>query len=560
MSRRIEIELTSDRGDGTWTWRAAGARQPKGVLRGDLLPAGAKVGDVLRAEIDVDIDGVTVQTVATGPSRVRTEPERIELVGGRPGDEQLVTTQLVGRRDRGDRRDRRDRPPRGERPEGDRREGRGRGDRPRGERPDGERRPRGERPDGERRPRSERPERQRRPAPPPLPERPKPKRLRPGRAHRKAVLAELAPEQQPIAEQVLKGGIPAVRQAIDAENTKRAEAQQPPINSTELLALAEQLLPRLRTADWRDRAEAALADAAELDLRDLRSVVVAADAAARDDETRAMAAQLREQLEARVETEQANWLEDLQLALAAGRVVRALRVSSRPPKAGTMLPAELRASLVEAAGAALTADVGADRWAALLDAAAFAPVHGDVKPASIPESPSDDLLAAVRKYAAKVPGVAAAFGIEAPASGRPSGRSLRPPKPGRRPGTVPVPARRPAPTALGAPEPQAITEEPQAVTEEPQAVTEPAVTEEPQAVVEEPKAVAESPVTPEPAEATSEPVEATSGEPSPPEPEPATTAVPDVGVAEAATPAEETAAEALEAAPDVDDVSDGDPV
>ena len=38
MSRRLEIELTSERPDGTWTWRAAGARQPKGEMDGTLLP------------------------------------------------------------------------------------------------------------------------------------------------------------------------------------------------------------------------------------------------------------------------------------------------------------------------------------------------------------------------------------------------------------------------------------------------------------------------------------------------------------------------------------------
>ena len=49
MSRRIEIELTSARPDGSWTWRVAGAKQPKGVVEGALLPDDAKVGDVLRA-------------------------------------------------------------------------------------------------------------------------------------------------------------------------------------------------------------------------------------------------------------------------------------------------------------------------------------------------------------------------------------------------------------------------------------------------------------------------------------------------------------------------------
>ncbi|MUH55729.1 MAG: hypothetical protein F2683_02250, partial [Actinobacteria bacterium] len=49
MSRRIEIELTSSRPDGSWTWRAAGAREPKGVLDGTLLSQGSKPGDVVKA-------------------------------------------------------------------------------------------------------------------------------------------------------------------------------------------------------------------------------------------------------------------------------------------------------------------------------------------------------------------------------------------------------------------------------------------------------------------------------------------------------------------------------
>ena len=37
MSRRIDIELTSVREDGTWTWRAAGAKQPRGVVDSSVL-------------------------------------------------------------------------------------------------------------------------------------------------------------------------------------------------------------------------------------------------------------------------------------------------------------------------------------------------------------------------------------------------------------------------------------------------------------------------------------------------------------------------------------------
>src|SRR5919199_156130 len=81
MSRRIDVELTSDRGDGSWTWRAAGAKQPKGVVDGNLLYQGAKVGDVVRAEADFDVEGITILSVVPPKTAQRKEPERIEVIG-----------------------------------------------------------------------------------------------------------------------------------------------------------------------------------------------------------------------------------------------------------------------------------------------------------------------------------------------------------------------------------------------------------------------------------------------------------------------------------------------
>jgi hypothetical protein len=242
--------------------------------------------------------------------------------------------------------------------------------------------------------------------------------------HRSAVLDGLPPEHRPIAEQVLAGDIPAVRQAIDKENEARKTKGEPAINGSELLALAERLRPSLRTAEWRDRAEAALADVNEIDLRDLRSVVVAADSAARDDDTRALAAQLREALAERVDNEQAAWLQDITSALDSGRAVRALRLSSRPPKAGTILDPALTSRLSESASASLTAEAPADRWGVVLEAVAYSPVRLTVAPRSRPEQPSDELLASVRKYASRVPQVATAFDIE-PAAPEPRKRAPR---------------------------------------------------------------------------------------------------------------------------------------
>ena len=66
------------------------------------------------------------------------------------------------------------------------------------------------------------------------------------------------------------------------------------------------------------------------------------------------------------------------------RTVRALRLSSRPPKAGAPLPAELADRLAAAASAGLSADITHDRWATLVDAVAFSPVRLTVQPAGVP--------------------------------------------------------------------------------------------------------------------------------------------------------------------------------
>src|SRR5690349_12114222 len=107
MSRRIDIELTSNRGDGSWTWRAAGAKQPKGVLREDLLPQGAEVGQELRADVEVSLDGTEVTAVLPPKAKNRADVQTLELISRPVKDDELVTSKLAGKggRDRGDRGD-----------------------------------------------------------------------------------------------------------------------------------------------------------------------------------------------------------------------------------------------------------------------------------------------------------------------------------------------------------------------------------------------------------------------------------------------------------------------
>lgn len=264
----------------------------------------------------------------------------------------------------------------------------------------------------------------------PAVERPKAKRLKAGKAHRSALLAALPEEQRPVAEQVVLGGLPAVRQAIEKQNTERTAAGEPAISPGPLLEMAEKLVPRVRAAEWRDRAEAAQRDLEHLDLRDLRSVVSTADAAGKDQEARAIAQALREGLAARVDAEHAAWLGELEATVDVGRIVRALRISSRPPKAGAPLPPELSARLTEAAGAALTADAAPERWVAVLDALAFAPVRDKVIPASLPNELHDDVRTTIARLATRIPKIAHIFEIAPDRSvPRPKVERRRPAKP-----------------------------------------------------------------------------------------------------------------------------------
>ena len=461
MSRRLEIELTSERPDGTWTWRAAGAKLPKGDLDGALLPGGAKVGDVLRAEAEFLVDGIDITEILP-PKGERKQPELLEIKGsGR--EEPLVTTQLVSRgrgdgrgrgRDRdgdGQRRDRRDRGDRGDR-----------GDRHRGDRPRG--------------PRVE------------VPERPKPKRLRPGRAHRNAVIAGVPDEQRAIAEQVLRGGVPAVREAVIAQNEQARTENRPEQPVDQVVAMAEALYPRLRDAEWKDRAASAIADLDELDLRDLRSVVVAGDGASHDEEAREMLEQLRAGLTRRVEEEHANWVADISANLDAGRFVRALRLSSRPPKAGTPVPAELSARLVTAVSEGLTPGTNQELWAAAVDALAYSPIRQQVTPAGRPEQPSEELLEAVRRVSDRVVKVAELFGVDP--SEAAAAKRRRPPRGkqgGAKAGGGPKPKADKATPGDGSSTGAEVSGEPTPVTEP---VTEPVV--EPEAGVAETGAAAEA--------------------------------------------------------------------
>jgi len=427
MSRRLDIELTSNRQDGTWTWRAAGAKSPKGVVNSSLLSADAKTGDVLKVEADFDIDGISVLSVV----QMREKGQRGNLLEMLASEKTFTpVTQKLADKPKSDRKGGRD--AKGKR-DGDSRQARPPRD------PNAPRRPASTRPDGT----TGRPARPSRPhftAPPEMPKRPTAKRLKPKHVHRTAVLETLPVEQRGVAERALEGGIKAVRDAVKIQNDQLRKDGKPEVPSDGLISMAQNLLPKLRVADWLDKAEAAKSDLATLDLRDLRSVVVASEdpMVMRDETTRALAAELKTALKERQDAAQTLWLSDINDALKVGRTVRALKMTSEPPKAGQPFPSELGAKLAQAATAVLTTETAPDRWIALLEALAFSPIRGQVKLTTLPQQPSEALLATVKRLSSLLPQIASLFGVEV-SPGVSAPRPLRPTRPVRvKPKTAPA--------------------------------------------------------------------------------------------------------------------------
>jgi hypothetical protein len=431
VGRRIEIELTSKLDDGRYTWRAAGAREPRGTLVAELVPSSVKIGEVLRAEVESGLDGVDVLSILPRkePSPLDLRGESIEIIGSartEPGVQVTLASKGRGHGvDRGE--GRADRGPRGPRGPKDRDRAASRPTGSRSERPGsrptsrsehGERRgpgARGERAGADR----GRPPRDgarsggddRRGAAPRRDAR-RQQELTVSTVHRNALLAALRPEQLPIAEQLLRGGLPAVRQAIDEQNRAALAQGRPTVAPETILSIADDLLPLTSLAAWKDRAAAVQQAGPSVRLRDLRPVVTSARTVSLDEEGRAVLKELQALLHAKLDELRTQWVTKVQSLLDRGEVVEALHVVARPPDTATRCPAELAAALTDAAGTALNADLPPAAWIAVLDAVVASPMRRSVHPAGIPAF--EEAQAAAVRAAGHVPALAKLLGMRIP--------------------------------------------------------------------------------------------------------------------------------------------------
>jgi hypothetical protein len=434
MSRRIEIEITSLNGDVA-TWRAAGAKLPKGVLQASLVPGGPVIGSVYRADIEQYMEGIEVLSVMAPKTASPLDPknERLERIAEpQKGPDVIVTYAAKGR---GPRRDSEDRGP-GARPgtkrpttRRDPKDAGAKGERPprgpRTERSDSA--PRPERPS--RGPRSEKPAegaaRTERPTRGPRTERAgRPERgarsERPSgpqqppltTTHRNALLATLSPEQLPVAEQLLRGGVPAVRAAVELQNKNASAQGRPTVDPTTIERIAEELRNKTNLALWKDRAGGAIGAGRELRLRDLRAVVTSAKTVTLDDEARTQLKELQVSLTARVEHLRTQWNEKLEAAIASKNVKEALGLVARPPDMSTRLSADAASRVVAMVSESLNAEQDPKTWNEIVELTADTSIRRNVKPVGIP---SDDASRAVAVHnAGAIPELAKLLGMKVP--------------------------------------------------------------------------------------------------------------------------------------------------
>lgn len=420
MSRRLEIEITSLNGNVA-TWRAAGAKLPKGVVDAALVPGGPVVGTVYRAEVDQSMEGMQVLSVLPAKTASPLDPrnEKLDiLVSDKPVADVTVTYASKGKGPRRDRDDHGDRD--GAR---EKRPPRAPGSKPQ------ERKPRTERgATGEGRPaRPERSERSGRPERSPRtgrPERGTPQAPPVTTVHRNAFLATLSPEQLPVAEELLRAGLPGVRSAIETQNKNAVAQGRPTIDATTIERIAEDLLGKANLAAWKDRAAGALQAGRDLKLRDLRAVVTSAKTLTLDDEGRTQLKELQTALTAKLEVLRNRWTENLDSAMKKGNLAEALRLVARPPDMSTRVTSEVAQALVSAVSAALHADQEVAVWNELVALTVETSIRRNVKPLGIPADDSAKALAT--KNAGAIPALAKLLGMAVPPPPPPSSRPSRP--------------------------------------------------------------------------------------------------------------------------------------
>jgi hypothetical protein len=235
----------------------------------------------------------------------------------------------------------------------------------------------------------------------------------------------LSPEQLPVAEQLLRGGMPAVRAAVELQNKNASSQGRPTVDPTTIDRIAEDLLKTTNLALWKDRAGGAIGAGRELRLRDLRAVVTSAKTVSLDDEARTQLRELQGALTARVEHLRTQWNEKLEAAITSKNVKEALGLVARPPDVSTRVSADAAGRVVALVSETLSAELDPKVWNEIVELTADTSIRRNVKPLGIPSDESSRSVAV--HNAGAIPELAKLLGMKVPPPPPPTRIVRRPP-------------------------------------------------------------------------------------------------------------------------------------
>ena len=368
MPNRLDIEITSQSTESSYTWRSAGAKEPKGTIKASLLPSGVAIGDVLKVEADFMLDGIEITAVL--PQKIKKGgPELLELLGTGKETAGVTTSLLKKSSNRKRRKDARVGPK--NKQAKDRKQSRS--SKAKTERKDRKpyRSPRG-------------------------------KRLKPSKKYRNEFIESLPELQKPIAKELSGSTIPNLRRTIEKMDLPEGFPDA-------LLDYAENLNQQLKMAEWMDKATAVENNIENIDLQDFRSVVASSARWAKSANSIAIKERLELKLNERIDQDHKKWLNSIEEALQEEKTVRALNLSSRSPKAGAQLPEAITTRLIEQANKALNAEATAHRWSIVVEAVALSPVRQKVIPGGLPTEISEELKQSIKKHGDRIPQIAKVF-------------------------------------------------------------------------------------------------------------------------------------------------------
>jgi hypothetical protein len=224
---------------------------------------------------------------------------------------------------------------------------------------------------------------------------------------------------------LLRGGMPAVRAAVELQNKNAAAQGRPTVDATTIDRIAEDLLNRTNLALWKDRAAGAIGAGRELRLRDLRAVVTSAKTVSLDDDARTQLKELQVTLSARVEHLRTQWNEKLEAAITSKNVKEALALVARPPDMSTRVSADAATRVVALVSEALNADQDPKVWNEIVELTADTSIRRNVKPLGIPSDESSHAVAV--HNAGAIPELAKLLGMKVPPPPPPTRIVRRPP-------------------------------------------------------------------------------------------------------------------------------------